>query len=129
MLNIKKLFAEFFCKKSRAQAKSMGAVKLWADHLSVAVLFQGCKWYKMSIALSFLHRPLEWPVLQHKDCDLAFCVVCLFGEGKSFCTQNLPTKAGIAYVRGSIYHLKNGVSAAALRITLETAISCQWVLS
>ena len=38
MLNIKKLFAEFFCKKSRAQAKSMGAVKLWADHLSVAVI-------------------------------------------------------------------------------------------
>ncbi|XP_024853009.1 guanine nucleotide-binding protein G(I)/G(S)/G(O) subunit gamma-2 isoform X3 [Bos taurus] len=43
MLNIKKLFAEFFCKKSRAQAKSMGAVKLWADHLSVAVLFQGSR--------------------------------------------------------------------------------------
>ncbi|XP_055393617.1 guanine nucleotide-binding protein G(I)/G(S)/G(O) subunit gamma-2 isoform X4 [Bubalus kerabau] len=43
MLNIKKLFAEFSCKKSRAQAKSMGAVKLWADHLSVAVLFQGSR--------------------------------------------------------------------------------------
>ena len=76
-LNIKKLFAEFSCKKSRAQAKSMGAVKLWADHLSVAVLFQGCKWCKMLIALSFLHRALEWSVLQHKDCDLAFYVVCL----------------------------------------------------
>lgn len=72
--------------------------------------------------------------MQHKDCDLAFYVVCLFWESKFFCTQNLPTKAGIAYVRDSIYHLKNGVflplrSAAALRITLETAISCQWVLS
>lgn len=80
--------------------KSIGAVELWADHLSVAVLFEGCKWCKMFTAFSFLHTPPgEASVLQQKDCDLAFVVAV-----KSFYTPILPTKPEIAYLRGSIYH-------------------------
>lgn len=69
-------------------------------------------------------------VLHYNDCDLAvfFFNYIYFVSVKSFCTQNLPTRAGIAYVRGSIYHKKkkrclppSALCAAAFWITSETA--------
>lgn len=44
---------------------------------------------------------------QYSDCDLAFFFFAGGGDAvKSFCAQNLPTKTGIAYMRGSSYRFK-----------------------
>lgn len=79
-------------KQSRAGLKSVGAVELCADR-SVAVLLWGCKWCKMLIALSFL---LIVPAY-HLFCSIMTVIWLFFWGGgmgfKSFCTQNLPTKA------------------------------------
>lgn len=62
------------------------------------------------VALSFLHISLRCLLFCSIMTDFSLLSVLpsflllFFVFVKSFCTQDLPTKTGIAFVRGNIYH-------------------------